>query len=677
MLIVALIAFPQMKAADNNRVAKYHWGFFGDYNYTMHTTSNDGFTVYQHDELGHIIDIPLGYPWFEDGKGHGFSLGGLFEWNINETFALGGTLGYSLMKGKFYDDKCVQDVLLNGVLYDNIGSRHYFKPTISTINLTPYLTAKLYKGLYAKVGLNLGFVVSNSAKEYQELKYVRPDGDVWFVDSHERKSEEYDIDMDDAIEKFQIGLALGLGYEIPISDNGTLLVPEIKYNLGLTNVASDIGSPVFVDKTCDWKASNLSAGLAVKFPIFAKVADDNAPKTVLNKNYHLTADLKTYGVDIDGKHTLNPQFVIEEFETEEVFPLLANIYFTPGKSAVNDTRIRKLNDLDVSNFREEDLQADAIEINRDVINLIAYRMYDLPNTKVVITGYTNVDGEDTKNRNISMERANAVKAYMVQMWGISGDRIAVQEDKAARRSINSKSLNDYIQENAKASIAPANDVSNELFTPINKIYIDKVANPPMAEFNTEVTAEAGLDHYTLAVSQKDNPVIEFSGVSTSDVIPWTIKNVNLNEILDVILVAKDMAEQQVVVEDKIDVEYITLKSKRSKTDGDYKVDRYSLILFDYDKADVSPQDKAALQKIKTTIRSDAKVVISGYADRAGESAYNKRLAQKRCEEVNKILGVKNAEIKPYGNDVLVFDNTTPEGRALSRTVRVEVYTPVK
>src|SRR5574344_2668036 len=109
MLIAALIAFPQMRAADNNHVAKYYWGFFGDYNYTMHTTSNDGFTVYQHDELGHIIDIPLGYPWFDEGKGHGFLLGGLFEWNINETFALGGTLGYSLMKGKFYDDKCVQD----------------------------------------------------------------------------------------------------------------------------------------------------------------------------------------------------------------------------------------------------------------------------------------------------------------------------------------------------------------------------------------------------------------------------------------------------------------------------------------------------------------------------------------------------------------------------------------
>ena len=43
----------------------------------------------------------------------------------------------------------------------------------------------------------------------------------------------------------------------------------------------------------------------------------------------------------------------------------------------------------------------------------------------------------------------------------------------------------------------------------------------------------------------------------------------------------------------------------------------------------------------------------------------------------KALNVKNTIIKPFGNKVLLFDNTTPEGRALSRTVRVEIKTMLK
>ena len=102
-----------------------------------------------------------------------------------------------------------------------------------------------------------------------------------------------------------------------------------------------------------------------------------------------------------------------------------------------------------------------------------------------------------------------------------------------------------------------------------------------------------------------------------------------------------------------------------------------MILFDYDKAELAKADKEYLKKIKAKVKPGSEVIISGYADRNGSQEYNTNLAKKRCEEVRKALNVKNTIIKPFGNKVLLFDNTTPEGRALSRTVRVEIKTMLK
>jgi len=112
--------------------------------------------------------------------------------------------------------------------------------------------------------------------------------------------------------------------------------------------------------------------------------------------------------------------------------------------------------------------------------------------------------------------------------------------------------------------------------------------------------------------------------------------------------------------------------------NDTIIQRYSLILFDYDKADLTNHQIRVLNDIKKEIKENSKVFISAYADRTGEKGYNKELAKRRGEETRKRLFVQGTEyyINPIGSDVLIYDNDTPWGRSYCRTVKIEIVTNI-
>ncbi|MBQ6913081.1 MAG: hypothetical protein IJQ30_02360, partial [Acidaminococcaceae bacterium] len=61
-------------------------------------------------------------------------------------------------------------------------------------------------------------------------------------------------------------------------------------------------------------------------------------------------------------------------------------------------------------------------------------------------------------------------------------------------------------------------------------------------------------------------------------------------------------------------------------EGDWRIDRYSLVLFNYDDANISYVDRQILSEIKKHIIKDSRAVVtvSGYADRTGNAEYNKK-----------------------------------------------------
>jgi OOP family OmpA-OmpF porin len=102
-------------------------------------------------------------------------------------------------------------------------------------------------------------------------------------------------------------------------------------------------------------------------------------------------------------------------------------------------------------------------------------------------------------------------------------------------------------------------------------------------------------------------------------------------------------------------------------------------LFDFDRADVKPEGKAALGQLLTQLKGmDTEVMITvGHTDSVGTAAYNQKLSLRRADAVKAYLvaqGVDASRVYTEGKGETqpLADNASSAGRAKNRRVTVEV-----
>ena len=99
--------------------------------------------------------------------------------------------------------------------------------------------------------------------------------------------------------------------------------------------------------------------------------------------------------------------------------------------------------------------------------------------------------------------------------------------------------------------------------------------------------------------------------------------------------------------------------------------------FDFNKADIRPQDAAVLDEAAGTLKShpDVAVNVNGYCDSIGGVRYNLGLSQRRADAVVHYLadhGVAEGRLSPhgYGKTDFIASNSTDEGRGQNRRVEM-------
>ena len=126
------------------------------------------------------------------------------------------------------------------------------------------------------------------------------------------------------------------------------------------------------------------------------------------------------------------------------------------------------------------------------------------------------------------------------------------------------------------------------------------------------------------------------------------------------------------------VEFIKREERVAQKEGYKVLEKYALILFDFDSAQIKAHNRNVLDRITARIKAipTAKVTISGHTDSIGKETYNLSLSESRAKSAyDNILagGVQagdNITYKGSGLHDPLYNNELPEGRALNRTVTV-------
>ena len=101
-------------------------------------------------------------------------------------------------------------------------------------------------------------------------------------------------------------------------------------------------------------------------------------------------------------------------------------------------------------------------------------------------------------------------------------------------------------------------------------------------------------------------------------------------------------------------------------------ERYRLILFPFNSADINADHRATLTMISASLQPSATVRIIGLTDTMGSSEHNLELSARRAEAVARALDVPLSNARGLGSQQPLLSNGLPEGRAYHRTVVIEV-----
>jgi outer membrane protein OmpA-like peptidoglycan-associated protein/opacity protein-like surface antigen len=703
MLFCALLifAFP-LSAQKVDSSARTRFGVFGQFAYNMHRAA-----------FAKLPGVPTCCPQFTDAVSNSYALGALFDIPINNVFGFSLRASYTPTPVSFYaiDTKYLTTNIDGTGKKDS--TRHYLNANLQNVGLEALFTIKPFNtsvrnddGFTILLGARAGYILQSDFKQYEKTSN---DGIAF---ANERGEDigtvrnEYSGTLP-SVNSYAISLMGGLAWEIPLNAKRTVYItPEVFYSFPLTPVISSSAL------NGSWSVHQIRAGIALKFAPERKVIDTSSvppqtppentnvivgtpptkietkrpPETgVETGGKELSATLTAVGVERDGKELPDVTFRVEEFLSTNLRPLLPYVFFEQGSDNIPE-RYDRLSMRDVNDFHVDKLHNyEMLETYHHIMNIVGRRMRSYPRAKLTITGCNdNTAPGERGNTSLSYRRAKAVRDYLSNVWNIDTARMPIQvRNLPATPTVSNTKLydNEVVQENRRTEFSSD---TWEILEPIKTTDTVRTVSPPIIRFRPRVMLPQGnVKEWRITIRQDGQKLKEFWGTGNIPaILDWNLTE-NQATIpraptpLEYTLSVVDDTGNRLSAQGASPVEQITIQRKRRERLKDREVDRYSLILFDFDKSNLTTTQNRIASFIKTQIQPEATVRISGYTDYTNPLDYSLRLSKARARETASALDLlKKAEVRGLGKTVLLYDTEIPEGRFYCRTVTIIVETPI-
>lgn len=382
----------------------------------------------------------------------------------------------------------------------------------------------------------------------------------------------------------------------------------------------------------------------------------------------------------EGSLILEPTtLTIEELTTIDSSPFLNYIYFNTGDSEIPSRYNVFRSQNDIRDFDESQLKG-TLEKHHNILNILGRRMLDHGDATIRIVGCNSNRGVEQGKTDLSSSRAESIRAYLKYIWGIEGSRMQV-EARNSPAVASTSSRKEGREENQRVEIY--SDFS-ALLDIVKSTYVEEVSNTKRFILQPRFNSEYEIDHWTLNLAGDGMTIESLSGSEAIEpAYHLALADVGLRKLstyrtITAGIEVTDRKGQRALAQAQADVRFIKRQERRVQRKGYRVLEKYALILFDFNRADIKEQNKEVIDRIVARINEvpSATVSIVGHTDSIGHEAYNLDLSIRRAKSAYDFIlssGVQagdNITYKGIGPYDALFDNELPEGRALNRTVTV-------
>lgn len=524
-------------------------------------------------------------------------------------------------------------------------------------------------------GLRFGLLMSPTFEQREQL--LSP-SNAFFIPQNTRTRNEYS-GIIPGFSGFETSVVLNAGYSFPMNKTNTVqLIPQLGYELPLLNVLSTSDS---------WKVHTLRFGLTIGF---SYTTEDDVPieielnkptnipqiaitkpvkpkeKVIDNLASRLESPLSVAIFDKQGNKVEN-KLDVEKKVARNMFSMINYIFFDSGSVSIPE-RYKRFTQEEQRKFSIDEMQADsALQLYHNMLNILGKRLQSSPQSKIILTGTNSNNGIEAENLQMSQQRAEVIRDYLVNVWEIDNNRIQVKSRNLPEEP--SRTGTGYgDEENRRVEITSDNP---DIFLPVK--FIDTSFNIVNKDIRigTERINKDNLQRWELRAFAGGKTAVLQSGQTMADTLQIDINPISFaiskSNKLELKLVSIDAeGNVRLLGENTIPITQTVANKNR--------VEKYNLITFGYNSTAVNDANNYIIEDVKKNILPTSTLTLTGHTDRTGNPQYNKDLSLKRAKEISRFFTANQMVTEGRGFDDLLFPLELPEGRFYSRTVRIIVDT---
>lgn len=625
-----------------------------------------GFGTTYHDSKGNVYCCELGCGTFGSGSGKGLGIGILLDAPLIPMLEFTARLGYGDRSGDLGFAQNNKLTVLDPTAdeYTQLQTEHHYEATLPNVlgELGVKFTPLEDFPIYLRTGFHVNLPLDGGTSYKQSDEIVSPGG----VTFDETKQVTRPVGSGEIVGlQTSFGVHGGLGYPFPLSDVLTA-APEFSYYFPLTEMKDDF----------DWKLKFWQAGVAIRWNFLEELPPPPPPPPpppIVVKKAEPVPPQPFIGLASD--ETVR----VVETNVTETFPLLPYVFFDSASSAISS---RYQTSPSRAGFDEANLPHNSLGTYYYMLQVVASRLADKPDAKITINGTT--DGKEVPKGELtplSRSRAEAVKNYLTSTWNIDESRIKVGTSSVPTFPSSLKESAGS-EENRRVEIF-ANDES--ILAPIvHEQFKEYEITPKALPFVASVRTFAPAKSWKLRVTAGSDEIYSTSGTGEPPQnLAWNLDNAAAERIAKKVQTKETFNCELSVTDETGTTGKKEIALPVEKTIFPFELSRLSLVVFDFDKADITPTNQKMVRSfVAKNIQQNSTVAITGTTDAMGELDHNKELSTARAFSVHELIKKENpvAEItKVQGNGPNESPemNNTPEGRYYCRTVTVQVQTPLK